>query len=65
MDPTEAECLHVVADGEEIAVGSTRTLVAIDSPGHPTQRQKLETLNGIHSNAGGFRRWLDGRQKAS
>jgi len=23
------------------------------------QREKLETLNGIHSNAAGFRRWLD------
>ena len=27
----------------------------------PEHRQKLETLNGIHSNAAGFRRWLDGR----
>jgi glyoxylase-like metal-dependent hydrolase (beta-lactamase superfamily II) len=25
----------------------------------PAQREKLETLNGIHSNAAGFRRWLD------
>jgi glyoxylase-like metal-dependent hydrolase (beta-lactamase superfamily II) len=25
----------------------------------PEQREKLETLNGIHSNAAGFRRWLD------
>jgi glyoxylase-like metal-dependent hydrolase (beta-lactamase superfamily II) len=25
------------------------------------QREKLETLNGIHSNAAGFRRWLDQR----
>jgi glyoxylase-like metal-dependent hydrolase (beta-lactamase superfamily II) len=27
----------------------------------PVQKQKLETLNGIHSNAAGFRRWLDKR----
>jgi glyoxylase-like metal-dependent hydrolase (beta-lactamase superfamily II) len=27
----------------------------------PVQRQKLETLNGIHSNAAGFRRWLETR----
>ena len=27
----------------------------------PAQREKLETLNGIHSNAAGFRRWLDTR----
>jgi glyoxylase-like metal-dependent hydrolase (beta-lactamase superfamily II) len=25
----------------------------------PEQREKLETLNGIHSNAAGFRRWLE------
>jgi hypothetical protein len=24
-----------------------------------TQRLKLETLNGVHSNAAGLRRWLD------
>jgi glyoxylase-like metal-dependent hydrolase (beta-lactamase superfamily II) len=27
----------------------------------PEHREKLETLNGIHSNAAGFRRWLDHR----
>jgi lysophospholipase L1-like esterase len=27
----------------------------------PVQREKLETLNGVHSNAAGFRRWLDTR----
>ncbi|MDQ1391652.1 MAG: hypothetical protein QOF30_629 [Acidimicrobiaceae bacterium] len=27
----------------------------------PAEREKLETLNGIHSNAAGFRRWLDTR----
>jgi glyoxylase-like metal-dependent hydrolase (beta-lactamase superfamily II) len=28
----------------------------------PAQRHKLETLNGIHSNAAGFRRWFETRQ---
>jgi glyoxylase-like metal-dependent hydrolase (beta-lactamase superfamily II) len=28
----------------------------------PANREKLETLNGIHSNAAGLRRWLDHRQ---
>ena len=180
MDPTDATRLHVVADGEEIAVGPGRTLVAVDSPGHakhhvgfhdsqsgvlfagdaigvrlpdagvlrpatpppdfdldlalnslrkfaarrpsglalahyglleapeellaeaddtlrqwaetaetafregkdiaealsarfdaslrgvdPAHREKLETLNGVHSNAAGFRRWLEGRALAS
>jgi glyoxylase-like metal-dependent hydrolase (beta-lactamase superfamily II) len=27
----------------------------------PAQREKLETLNGVHSNAAGFRRWLEQR----
>jgi glyoxylase-like metal-dependent hydrolase (beta-lactamase superfamily II) len=34
LEPTDASRLHVVADGEEIAVSSNRTLVAVDSPGH-------------------------------
>jgi glyoxylase-like metal-dependent hydrolase (beta-lactamase superfamily II) len=180
MDPTDAARLHVVADGEEIAVSANRTLVAVDSPGHakhhvgfhdsesgvlfagdavgvklpdggvlrpatpppdfdldlaltslhtfaarrptaialahygllespeallaeaeetlcqwaetaetayregtdivaalsarfdgsldaidPVNREKLETLNGVHSNAAGFRRWLEGREKST
>ncbi|CAN5754549.1 MBL fold metallo-hydrolase [soil metagenome] len=32
-------------------------LAAVD----PAQREKLDTLNGIHSNAAGFRRWLEQR----
>ncbi len=27
----------------------------------PAHREKLDTLNGVHSNAAGFRRWLDSR----
>jgi glyoxylase-like metal-dependent hydrolase (beta-lactamase superfamily II) len=34
LDPTPAERIHVLADGEEIAVGGGRVLVAVDSPGH-------------------------------
>src|SRR5580658_3697313 len=34
LDPTEAARLHVVSDGEAIAVGPGRTLIAVDSPGH-------------------------------
>jgi glyoxylase-like metal-dependent hydrolase (beta-lactamase superfamily II) len=28
----------------------------------PLQRQKLETLNGVHANAAGLRRWLETRE---
>ncbi|HWE68367.1 MAG TPA: MBL fold metallo-hydrolase [Acidimicrobiales bacterium] len=31
----------------------------------PANLEKLETLNGVHSNAAGFRRWLEGREAAS
>jgi glyoxylase-like metal-dependent hydrolase (beta-lactamase superfamily II) len=31
----------------------------------PAQREKLETLNGVHSNAAGFRRWLETRAGAA
>jgi len=30
-------------------------------PGH---KEKLDIMNGVHSNAAGFRRWLEGRDKA-
>jgi glyoxylase-like metal-dependent hydrolase (beta-lactamase superfamily II) len=31
----------------------------------PVARERLDTLNGIHSNAAGFRRWLDQRASGS
>ena len=34
LTPTEAHRVHVLADGEEIAVSPTRALTAVDSPGH-------------------------------
>ena len=34
LDPTPAERVHVLADGEEIEVAPGRTLTTVDSPGH-------------------------------
>ena len=34
LDPTPAERVHVLEDGEQIRIGPTRTLTTIDSPGH-------------------------------
>lgn len=34
LDPTPADRIHVLADGEQIEVGSHRTLTTVDSPGH-------------------------------
>lgn len=42
-----------IAEALDAAFGDE--LSAVDE----AHRDKLETLNGVHSNAGGFRRWLD------
>ncbi len=34
LDPTPAERVHVLADGEAIRIGPARTLTTVDSPGH-------------------------------
>ena len=46
---------------EDIAAALSAAFADDDSQVDPAQRQKLETLNGVHSNAAGFRRWLDTR----
>jgi glyoxylase-like metal-dependent hydrolase (beta-lactamase superfamily II) len=49
-------------DGRDIAAALDEAfagdLTSVEGP----QREKLDTLNGVHSNAAGFRRWLDTRQ---
>ena len=48
MAPTEAARLHVVADGESIAVGPDRVLVAVDSPGHAKHHVGFhDSLSGV------------------
>jgi glyoxylase-like metal-dependent hydrolase (beta-lactamase superfamily II) len=48
LDPTPAERIHVLQDGEEIAVGPTRALVTIDSPGHAKHHLALhDSESGI------------------
>jgi glyoxylase-like metal-dependent hydrolase (beta-lactamase superfamily II) len=50
-------------NGEDIAA-ALDTAFAGDLAGvDPAHREKLETLNGVHSNAAGFRRWLDSRHE--
>jgi glyoxylase-like metal-dependent hydrolase (beta-lactamase superfamily II) len=34
LDPTPADRVHVLGDGEGISIGAGRTLIAVDSPGH-------------------------------
>ena len=48
LDPTPAERIHVLEDGEEIRVGPTRSLVAVDSPGHAKHHLALhDSWSGI------------------
>jgi len=48
LEPTAPERIHVLDDGEEIAVGLARTLVAVDSPGHAKHHV------GLHDSASGI-----------
>lgn len=48
LDPTPAERIHVLADGENIEVGCGRVLTAIDSPGHAKHHLGLhDSTSGI------------------
>jgi glyoxylase-like metal-dependent hydrolase (beta-lactamase superfamily II) len=48
-------------DGRDIADALGEAFSGELAATDPVQREKLETLNGIHSNAAGFRRWLETR----
>jgi glyoxylase-like metal-dependent hydrolase (beta-lactamase superfamily II) len=47
--------------GEDIAAALESAFAGDLTGVDPAHREKLETLNGVHSNAAGFRRWLDTR----
>jgi len=47
--------------GEDIAAALDMAFSAELEGADPAKREKLDTLNGIHSNAAGLRRWLETR----
>ena len=48
LEPTPAERLHVLADGETIDIGPGRTLTTVDSPGHAKHHLALhDSESGI------------------
>jgi glyoxylase-like metal-dependent hydrolase (beta-lactamase superfamily II) len=51
--------------GEDIAAALEAAFAADFSAVEEAHRTKLETLSGVHSNAAGFRRWLDTRRAAA
>jgi glyoxylase-like metal-dependent hydrolase (beta-lactamase superfamily II) len=50
-------------DGRDIAAALEQSFASELEAVDPVHREKLETLNGVHSNAAGFRRWLDTREQ--
>jgi glyoxylase-like metal-dependent hydrolase (beta-lactamase superfamily II) len=48
LEPTPAERVHVLSDGETIAIGAGRTLTTVDSPGHAKHHLALhDSESGI------------------
>src|SRR3954454_23453875 len=48
LDPTPAERIHVLEDGEDIVVGPNRSLTTVDSPGHAKHHLALhDSESGI------------------
>ncbi len=47
--------------GQDIAEALSARFDAAMGEVDPAHKEKLDTLNGVHSNAAGFRRWLEGR----
>jgi glyoxylase-like metal-dependent hydrolase (beta-lactamase superfamily II) len=52
-------------DGRDIATALQEAFGDDLAGTDPAAREKLETLNGVHSNAAGFRRWLETRGHGS
>lgn len=50
-------------NGDDIAAALDEAFADDLAGVDPAQREKLETLNGVHSNAAGFRRWLEQRDE--
>jgi glyoxylase-like metal-dependent hydrolase (beta-lactamase superfamily II) len=49
-------------DGRDIADALAARFDPLLGDIEPAHKEKLDIMNGVHSNAAGFRRWLEGRQ---
>jgi glyoxylase-like metal-dependent hydrolase (beta-lactamase superfamily II) len=52
-------------EGTDIAAALSERFDPLLGDIDAANKEKLETLNGVHSNAAGFRRWLQGRDAGS
>jgi glyoxylase-like metal-dependent hydrolase (beta-lactamase superfamily II) len=50
-------------DGTDIADALSARFDPLLGDIEPEHKEKLDIMNGVHSNAAGFRRWLEGRDK--
>ncbi len=50
-------------EGRDIAAALDEAFAGDLSGVEEAQREKLETLNGVHSNAAGLQRWLETRER--
>ena len=50
-------------EGRDIAAALDEAFAGDLTAVDPAQKEKLDTLNGVHSNAAGFRRWLEKRDE--
>jgi hypothetical protein len=48
-------------NGQDIAAALSATFASDLDGVAEEHREKLEVMNGVHSNAAGLQRWLDGR----
>jgi hypothetical protein len=48
-------------DGRDIADALAARFDPLMGDIDPLQKEKLDVMNGVHSNAAGFQRWLEGR----
>jgi glyoxylase-like metal-dependent hydrolase (beta-lactamase superfamily II) len=53
------------SQGRDIAEALGEAFGSLPTALDPASQEKLETLNGIHSNAAGFKRWLETRSRAT
>ena len=65
LDPTPAERIHVLADGEEIRTGPDHVLTTVDSPGHAKHHLALhDSQSGILFAGDAVGRPAPGRRRA-